>query len=163
MRALPSPLRHRVKRVRILAAAALWFVASTATPSPLSAADTCNPDLLCAISGTVTFKPEATISRGSLGKDYKKYRRRKKIPVTFIVAEGRASVFIDGVYEGTTPTDPIPLRPGRHDVQLRDRELVVAQGVMRISTRSDEAVMKVRHPSARPSAKPRGGSGPPTM
>lgn len=163
MRARPSPLGCRFKRVHMLAAAAVWLLASTATPSPLSAADTCNPDILCAIAGTVTFKPEATISRGSLRKDYKKYRRRKKVPVTFIVAEGRASVFIDGVYEGTTPTDPIPLRPGRHDVQLRDKELIVSQGVMRISTRSDEAVMKVRHPSARPSAKPREDSGPPSI
>ena len=55
------------------------------------------------------------------------------------------------------------LRPGRHDVQLRDKELIVSQGVMRISTRSDEAVMKVRHPSARPSAKPREDSGPPSI
>ncbi|MGB1698322.1 MAG: hypothetical protein ACPHRO_00100 [Nannocystaceae bacterium] len=151
----PRPLR------RIFVTCALAFALASSHTASSRAADACNPDLLCAISGTVSFKPEAKISRGSLRKDYKKYRRRKKVPVTFIVAEGRASVFIDGVYEGTTPTEPIPLRPGRHDIQLRDRDLVVSQGVMRISTRSDEAVMKVRHPSARPTVRPSGDVGPP--
>jgi hypothetical protein len=145
------------------AAAALVFGLTSAHSTPSNAANTCNPDLLCAISGTVTFKSEATISRGSLRKDNKRFRRRKKIPATFIVADGRASVFIDGVYEGTTPTEPIPLRPGRHDIQLRDKNLIVSQGVIRISTRNDEVVMKVRHPSARPSARPREGSGPPAV
>ena len=92
-----------------------------------------------------------------------KYRRKKKVPVAFIVDEGRASVFINGVYEGTTPTDPISLRPGRHEVQLRDRDTVVSQGVIRVSTKSDDALMKVRHPSARPSARPDTEGGPPSV
>ena len=153
-----SPRRFAKTTLLALALAGAGFLQHA---SPSLAETSCNPDLLCALSGRVTFTPEATSSTRSLRSDQKKYRRKKKVPVTFIVAEGRASVFINGVYEGNTPTDPIALRPGRHDVQLRDRDTIVAQGVIRVSTRSDEAVLKVRHPSARPSARPTEQPGPP--
>lgn len=146
--------------VLTLAVAAVSAVA--ASPATSHAEEPCNPDLLCALSGTVSFSPEKTLSSRTLRYDRKKYRRKKKVPVSFIVDQGRASVFIDGVYEGTTPTDPIPLRPGRHEVQLRDRDTVVTQGVIRVSTKSKEALMKVRHPSARPSARPGTDAGPPS-
>ena len=154
-------MRHLSLSLGLLLTLAVALTA--AAPATSHAEEACNPDLLCALSGTVSFSPEKTLSSRALRYDRKKYRRKKKVPVAFIVDEGRASVFINGVYEGTTPTDPIPLRPGRHEVQLRDRDTVVSQGVIRVSTKSKEALMKVRHPSARPSARPDTEAGPPSV
>ena len=79
--------------VLTLAVAAVSAVA--ASPATSHAEEPCNPDLLCALSGTVSFSPEKTLSSRTLRYDRKKYRRKKKVPVSFIVDQGRASVFID--------------------------------------------------------------------
>ena len=53
----------------------------------------------------MSFSPEKTLSSRTLRYDRKKYRRKKKVPVSFIVDQGRASVFIDGVYRRNSHND----------------------------------------------------------
>lgn len=77
---------------------------------------------------------EGVLSRKARGKAYKKNRKRKKVPVTLTLENGRGSLFIDGRYRRWD--EPLELVPGKHDVHVRDGDQVIAQGILQIPRKS---------------------------
>lgn len=121
--------------------------------APLTAAagddEACDPDAsLCVESGTAEWTADEQLSAKNLRRDARKNRKRKPKPVSVSIEGGRGSVFIDGRWAGEAPVSDYELKPGRHDVQVRDGETVLSEGILKISRKSDAIDITVRHPDA---------------
>jgi hypothetical protein len=91
------------------------------------------------------WKPDARLSRKQRQKDAKANRKRKDVTLDVDVVGGRGSVFIDGRYLAATgPFDRRSVKPGKHEIEVRDGERIIAVGVLAIS-RNVEAVTLVVH------------------
>ncbi|MGB1277666.1 MAG: hypothetical protein ACPG77_18120 [Nannocystaceae bacterium] len=77
------------------------------------------------------------MSAGQVKKERRKNRKRKASQVSFTI-DGRGSVFVDGIYRGTAPVKELDLKPGKHDVQVRDGKDVLAEGVLTIPRKSKQ-------------------------
>ena len=60
------------------------------------------------------------------------------------IANGRGSAFIDGRYLANGETTEIA--PGKHDIQVRDGDQLLAQGVLTIPRKSTGVTLTVVHP-----------------
>lgn len=101
-----------------------------AAPAAASASAACSdPSGLC-IDGAKGAKWEPEVSLSS-----KQMKAKKKGPackVNFEIEGGRGSVFVDGRYVGTAPVEGFSMLPGRHDVQVRDGQKILAEGVLTV-------------------------------
>ncbi len=92
----------------------------------------CNaPSGVCVRSGEgVGWKAGETMSDKQRAKEARKNRKRSPVIVYVNIDGGRGSVFIDGIWVGTAPVRALELKPGRHDMQVRDGAQVLAAGVV---------------------------------
>lgn len=92
-----------------------------------------------------TWKSGARMSRKARAKDAKANRKRSDVELSVQIEGGRGSVFIDGRYlAGSGPHAQRALKPGKHEIEVRDGERTIAVGVLTIP-RSVAAVALVVH------------------
>lgn len=65
-------------------------------------------------------------------KQIKAKRKGPACKVSFEIDGGRGSVFIDGRYAGTAPLTSVGMMPGKHDIQVRDGQKILAEGVLTV-------------------------------
>jgi hypothetical protein len=118
---------------------ALWLVSAPATDIDCGAA-------VCVYgSAQDSWKPDARLSRKQRQKDAKANRKRADVTLDVDVVGGRGSVFIDGRYLAVSgPHDRRAVKPGKHEIEVRDGERIVAVGVLTIA-RNIDAVTLVVH------------------
>jgi hypothetical protein len=91
------------------------------------------------------WKPDARLSRKQRQKDAKANRKRSDVTLDVDVVGGRGSVFIDGRYLAASgPHNRRAVKPGKHEIEVRDGELIIAVGVLTVA-RNVDAVTLVVH------------------
>ena len=91
------------------------------------------------------WTPDARLSRKQRQKDAKANRKRSDVTLDVDVVGGRGSVFIDGRYLAASGAfDRRSVKPGKHEIEVRDGERIIAVGVLAIG-RNVEAVTLVVH------------------
>jgi hypothetical protein len=92
-----------------------------------------------------SWKPDARLSRKQRQKEAKANRKRGDVTLDVDVVGGRGSVFIDGRYLAASgPYDRRAVKPGKHEIEVRDGERIIAVGVLTIA-RNVDAVTLVVH------------------
>lgn len=124
----------------------LWTFVALTTPgvtamvdSPPSAGSDCGGQvcLYDAGSGSSSWKPDQRLSAKQRKKEAKKNRKRKDVGLSVDLVGGRGSVFIDGRYLATQgPYAQRDLKPGKHELEVRNGGELVAAGVLVISTKA---------------------------
>ncbi len=77
-------------------------------------------------------------------REAKKHRKSKNATLTVEIPGGRGSVFLDGVWIAPAPINYVPLKPGKHDLEIRDGERVLARGVLEIGKRGGDVKVRVQ-------------------
>jgi hypothetical protein len=91
------------------------------------------------------WKPDARLSRKQRQKDAKANRKRSDVTLDIDVVDGRGSVFIDGRYLAASgPHERRAVKPGKHEIEIRDGERIIAVGVLTVA-RDVEAITLVVH------------------
>jgi hypothetical protein len=106
------------------------LAASLAAPAAARAAASCSdPSGVCLDEGKGgKWEADASLS----AKAMKAKRKGPACKVSFEIDGGRGSVFVDGRYAGTAPLESVSLLPGKHDVQVRDGQKILAEGVLTV-------------------------------
>lgn len=86
------------------------------------------------------WEPDLSLS----AKQMKAKRKGPACSVSFEIDGGRGSVFVDGRYAGTAPLQGLSLLPGKHDVQVRDGQKILAEGVLTVP-KGGSLQITVRH------------------
>jgi hypothetical protein len=113
---------------RLPLALALALTAVFATPTTAQAACS-DPSNLCLDDAKgAKWEPDASLSAKALKA------KRKGAPgkLSIKIEDGRGSVFIDGRFAGVAPVADVTLGPGKHDIQVRDGDRILAEGVVTI-------------------------------
>lgn len=83
-----------------------------------------------------SWKSGARLNKKQRRKQAKNNRKRKNVALNVVVEGGRGTVFVDGRYLASAgPHAQRELKPGKHEVEVRDGEWVVAAGVLTIPRR----------------------------
>ena len=112
----------------------LAFASSTAQDDADADADSddCG-ELVCLYPSdsdkTAKFAEGDQLSARSRRKEAKRYRKRKSVELSVAVRGSRGSVFVDGRYLAPQGRE---LKPGKHELEVRDGETVLALGVLTI-------------------------------
>lgn len=117
---------QRLALTLTLALACLLFI----SPRPAAAAEVCDEQGVC-IDGA-DWNSGAQLDDKARAKERKKHAKRKDASLTVELSQGRGSVFIDGVWIAPAPVSYVPLKPGKHDIEVRDGETLLARGVIDI-------------------------------
>lgn len=144
--------RHQhTRRVPLVPSLALGLCLGLSMPA-LAAEnedESCGEDAsLCVEAGKAEWTADEKLSGKAMRRDRKRNRKRTPIAMSVSIEGGRGSVFIDGRWAGEAPLGEYELKPGRHDVQVRDGETVLSEGILKISRKSDAIEITVRHPDA---------------
>lgn len=86
------------------------------------------------------FEPDASLS----SKQMKAKRKGPACKVSVEIDGGRGSVFVNGRYVGTAPVADLSLLPGKHDIQVRDGQRILAEGVLTVP-KGGSLQITVRH------------------
>ncbi len=120
---------------------AFALTALLAAPSPAHA-DCSDASGLCmeALKGA-KWEPDGSMSAKALKA------KRKGAPgkLSVTIEDGRGSIFLDGRYVGTAPLSDLTLGAGKHDLQVRDGEKILAEGVLTVP-KAGNVKVTVRHP-----------------
>jgi hypothetical protein len=111
--------------------------------TPLEARAECDASGVC-VEGA-TWSSDSELSDKARRKEAKKNRKRKDVSLSVLVEGGRGSLFIDGVWVSEAPATAIPVKPGRHDLQVRDGARVLAKGILKIPKNGGEVSVQVPH------------------
>lgn len=126
--------------LRTLAALSALALA-LAVPAPAAAACSDASGLCLGPAKGAKWEPDASLS----SKVMKAKRKGPPCRVDFEIDGGRGSVFVDGHYLGTAPLTSVSLAPGKHDLQVRDGQRVLAEGVLTVP-KGGTLEVTVRHP-----------------
>ncbi len=130
----PAPLHLALA----LSAALLTLLAA---PSPAQAGCTDLSGLCLEPIKGGKWEPDASLS----AKQVKAKRKGAPGKLSVKIEDGRGSVFVDGRFAGTAPVADLSLGPGKHDLQVRDGQKILAEGVVTIPKGATVRVT-VRHP-----------------
>ncbi|PRP93634.1 hypothetical protein [Enhygromyxa salina] len=125
---------------RQLSRLALLSLACALAPTPAHAAEECGPD--ACVSGAGWASGEQ-LDDSARAREAKRNRKNKDVQLTVQVANGRGSVFVDGVWIAPVPALYVPIKPGKHDLEVRDGERVIARGVLTIPKKAGEVSVRV--------------------
>ena len=128
------------QRTRLALVLALVLPASVAAPTPAHAACSDASGLCIEPAKGAKWEPDSSLS----GKQLKTKRKGPPGHLSVTIEEGRGSVFVDGRYAGTAPLSDLDLGPGKHDLQVRDGNKILAEGIITIPKGTDVKVI-VRH------------------
>ena len=91
-----------------------------------------------------SFKSDARLSKKQRAAEAKKNRKYKRVTVQVQVDGGRGSAFVDGRYQaGEGPHAERALAPGKHEVEVRDGDRVIAIGVLTIPRKATAITLVV--------------------
>ena len=92
-----------------------------------------------------SWKPDSTMSAKQRQAEAKKHRKYKHVVLRVALEDGRGSVFVDGRYLATQgPHAERGVKPGKHEIEVRDGEEVIAVGVLSVG-KTAKAVTLVVH------------------
>jgi hypothetical protein len=105
-----------------------------------AAEEVCGPT--ACVSGA-DWSTEEQLDDAARSREAKKNRKRKDAQLTVQINGGRGSVFVDGVFIAVAPALYVPIKPGKHDIEVRDGERVRARGVLTIPNNAGDVTMRV--------------------
>ena len=108
--------------------------------SPAQAAEECGPTACVTGAGWST---DQQLDDAARKKEAKKNKKRKDAQLTVQINGGRGSLFVDGVFIAIAPALYVPIKPGKHDIEIRDGERVRARGVLTIPNNASDVVVRV--------------------
>lgn len=121
----------------------LPFMLVLAMAQPVEAAaeaEECGPT--ACVTGA-SWSTEEQLDDTARKREAKKNRKRKDAQLTVQINGGRGSVFVDGVFVAIAPALYVPIKPGKHDIEVRDGERVRARGVLTIPNNASDVVVRV--------------------
>jgi hypothetical protein len=124
---------------RIALALALSF--ALGAPRSAEAAEICDEQGVC-IDGAKWASGEQLDDKAR-AKERKKHAKRKDASLTVELRSGRGSVFVDGVWIAPAPISFVPIKPGKHDIEIRDGETLLARGIIDIPKTGGEVTFTV--------------------
>ncbi len=127
--------------LRTLPLCLAFALAAVLAPSPAHAGCTDLSGLCLEPIKGGKWEPDASLS----GKQLKAKRKGAPGKLSVTIDGGRGSVFVDGRLAGTAPVANLTLGPGKHDLQVRDGQKILAEGVLTIPKGASVRVV-VRHP-----------------
>jgi hypothetical protein len=126
--------RYRFMRLTLLA------LACTLISTPAQAAEECGPN--ACVSGA-SWTSGQQLDDAARTKEAKRNRKSKDAQLTVQLANGRGSLFIDGVWIAPVPALYVPIKPGKHDLEVRDGEQVLARGLLTIPKNAKEVSVRI--------------------
>ena len=124
----------------LLACLALALVSLTSAPA--DAAEVCDQGVC--VSGAEWSSGEQLDDKAR-AREAKRNRKGKDATLTVEITGGRGSVFLDGVWIAVAPINYVPLKPGKHDLEIRDGERVLARGVLEIGKKGGDVTVRISH------------------
>ena len=124
----------------VLTALALALALGAAAPARAAAAACSDASGVCLSDDKAKWEPDASLS----AKQLKAKRKGPACKVAFEIDGGRGSVFVNGRYAGTAPDATLSLLPGKHDIQVRDGQKILAEGVLTVP-KAGSLQVTVRH------------------
>jgi hypothetical protein len=109
---------------------AFAFMLVFGAPRSAEAAEVCDEQGVC-IDGA-DWESGEQLDDKARAKERKKHAKRKDANLSVEVRQGRGSVFIDGVWIAVAPVSYMPIKPGKHDIEIRDGETLLARGIIDI-------------------------------
>lgn len=76
-------------------------------------------------------------------REAKRNRKGKDATLTVEIVGARGSVFLDGVWIAVAPISYVPIKPGKHDLEVRDGERVLARGVLEIDKKGGDVAVRI--------------------
>ncbi len=128
---------------RLLAFALALPIGLALPPGEAHACD--DESRLCVDTDNAKWEPDATISQKNLKRERKKNKKKPTSNLYLTIEDGRGSVFIDGRFVSTAPLDSYEIGAGKHDIQIRDGDIILAEGVLKIPSKADVRITVV-HP-----------------
>lgn len=110
-------------------------------PAGVDAAEVCDEQGVCIDGGN--WRSGEQLDDKSRAKERKKNAKRKDAALTVELRSGRGSVFIDGVWIAQAPVSFIPIKPGKHDLEVRDGETLLARGIVEIPKNAGEVKITI--------------------
>jgi hypothetical protein len=135
-------LHHALRRLTLVGSLALPLI--VLEPRSAAAAEVCDSLGVC-VAGAQWSGGEQLDDKAR-AREAKKNRGRKASTLTVELVDRRGSVFIDGVWIALAPLNYVPIAPGKHDVEIRDGERVLARGVLTVGTRGGDVTIRVGDP-----------------
>jgi hypothetical protein len=120
--------------------ACLTFVALSLGSPNASAAEVCDAGVC--VSGAEWTSGDQLDDKAR-AREAKRNRKGKDATLTVELTSGRGSVFLDGVWIAIAPLSSIPLKPGKHDLEVRDGEEIVARGVLEIGKKGGDVTVRI--------------------
>lgn len=115
------------------------FAALAAADGPPPAGADCGEQVCLYASGSdgSSWKPDDRLSAKQRRREAKRNRKRRDIGLSVDLVGGRGSVFIDGRYLATSGSfAERELKPGKHELEVRDGTELVTAGVLVISRKA---------------------------
>lgn len=109
-------------------------------PATAGAAEVCDSQIC--VSGADWSSGEQLDDK-TRAREAKRNRKGKDSTLSVEVQAGRGSVFVDGVWIAPAPINYVPIKPGKHDVEIRDGENVRARGVLIVGKKPGDVILKV--------------------
>ncbi|MCA9636208.1 MAG: hypothetical protein KC420_09305 [Myxococcales bacterium] len=122
---------------------ALALAAGLAAPMIADAACS-DPTGLCVNSGSVKWKSDANLSPAQKKKE-KKLRAGSSVLLDVTLDGGRATVFLDGRFAGVAPLSSFSIEPGSHEIQVRDGNRILAEGVVTFNNPGESVKLEIHH------------------
>lgn len=122
-------------------ALALALVFTFVAPRSADAAEVCD-DLGVCIDGA-DWESGEQLDDKARAKERKKHAKRKDATLTIELGQGRGSVFVDGVWIAVAPVSFMPIKPGKHDIEIRDGETLLARGIIVIPKSGGDVTFKI--------------------
>jgi len=120
--------------------ACLSFAVLCLASTPASAAEVCEQGVC--VSGA-EWSINEQLDDKARAREAKRNRKGKDATLTVEIPGGRGSVFLDGVWIAVAPINYVPIKPGKHDLEVRDGERVLARGVLEIDKKGGDVTVKV--------------------
>lgn len=110
-----------------------------ASPTLARAAEVCDAQV-CVEGATWTSGEQ--LDDKTRAREAKRNRKGKDATLTVELQTGRASVFLDGVWVAPAPINYVPIKPGKHDLEVRDGDRVIARGVLEVGKKGGDVTVR---------------------
>jgi hypothetical protein len=110
-------------------------------PVPSEAAEVCD-EQVC-VDGA-SWTSDAQLDDKARAREAKRNRKGKDSTLTVELTQGRGSVFVDGVWIAPAPINFVPIKPGKHDLEIRDGERVLARGVLEVGKKPSDVTVRMQ-------------------
>lgn len=110
-----------------------------ARPAP-AAGEECGPK--ACVTGAKWASGEQ-LDDGERARERKRNSKRKAAQLTVQTNDRRGSLFVDGVWVAPVPALYVPITPGKHDIEVRDGEAVLARGVLTVASKGGDVTVRV--------------------